>query len=217
MKLAPRRVAQAGPTTVLRPIVALDIDGTMAIYHAWFLWFAALYTGKEFGVGYDGTVPLHRFMGVSKERYRQIKLAYRQGGMKRSMPMYDGAADLARDVRAAGAEVWVCTTRPYLRLDNIDPDTRHWLRRNRIQYDGVLFGERKYQDLCALVGSARVVAVLDDLPEQVVAARAWELPAWLVERTHNRGTGLPTLPSLSAAREEFLGSITRWKEEHDVH
>jgi phosphoglycolate phosphatase-like HAD superfamily hydrolase len=218
VKLAPRRVLRAGPDTVLRPVVALDIDGTMALYHSWFLWFAELYVGRDMPPvhAYDGSVPLHRFMGVSKERYRQIKLAYRQGGLKRSMPAYDGAAELTRDVRAAGAEVWVCTTRPYLRLDNIDPDTRHWLRRNRIQYDGVLFGEKKYADLKALVGSGRVVAVLDDLPEQVTTARALGLPAWLVERAHNRGTGLPSLSGLAAARTTVLGRITEWKVSHDV-
>lgn len=216
MKLAPRRVAQAGPDTVLRPVVALDIDGTLAMYHTWFLWFAGMYIGRPMPAGYDGSVPLHKFMGVSKTRYRQIKLAYRQGGLKRSMPVYPGARELAHSSRAAGAEVWVCTTRPYLRLDNIDPDTRHWLLRNRIQYDAVLFGEKKYADLRALVGSGRVVAVLDDLPEQVTAATTLGLPAWLAEREHNRGTGLPSLPSLVAARTTILGSITRWKEDHDV-
>lgn len=216
MKLAPRRVAQVGPDTVLRPIVALDIDGTMAYYHEWFLWFASLYTGKSMPATYDGSAPLHRVMGVSKDRYRQIKLAYRQGGMKRSMPVIPGARELAHASRAAGAEVWVCTTRPYLRLDNIDPDTRHWLRRSRIQYDGVLFGEKKYADLKALVGSSRVVAVLDDLPEQVTAARALGLPAWLGEREYNRGTGLPSLPGLAAARTTVLGRINEWKASHDV-
>jgi phosphoglycolate phosphatase-like HAD superfamily hydrolase len=155
-------------------------------------------------------------MNVSKSRYREIKLAYRQGGMKRSMPMVVGADVLARDARAAGAEVWVCTTRPYLRLDTIDPDTRHWLRRHGIQYDGVLFGERKYADLRALVGSGRVVAVLDDLPEQVTTALALGLPAWLVERSYNRGTGLPSLPGLAAARAEVLGRITEWKVRNDI-
>lgn len=163
-------------------VVALDIDGNLCDYHAWFLQFAELYLGKKMPNPRDNTdgVPLYKWMGVSKQTYREVKLAYRQGGMKRSMPCYPGAADLCRTIRKMGVEVWICTTRPYLRLDNIDPDTRHWLRRNKIQYDGVLFGEHKYRDLVKIVGKDRVVAVMDDLPE-------------LLKQAQQVGAGLPIL------------------------
>lgn len=156
-----------------KPIVALDIDGTLGDYHGHFLRFAEQWTGKAMPKAKDNPgLPLYKFMHVTKPTYRACKLAYRQGGMKRSMPVYSGAAELTRYVRAKGAEVWICTTRPYLRLDNIDPDTRHWLRRNRIQYDGVLFGEKKYRDLAEIAGE-RVLMVVDDLPEMVEAARKY--------------------------------------------
>jgi hypothetical protein len=155
-----------------RPVVALDIDGTLGDYHRHFLEFAALWFNKpmpgpeEFNPG----LRLHRFMGVKLSDYRIAKLAYRQGGWKRWMPVYPGAAELTRAIRRAGAEVWICTTRPYLRLDNIDPDTREWLRRAKIQYDAVLFGEDKYRELYRQAG-LRVAAVLEDLPEQWEKAR----------------------------------------------
>jgi len=163
-----------------KPIVALDIDGTLGDWHRHFLTFAAQWTGRPMPAPEDINpgLPLHRHMGMSKATYRQCKLAFRQGGLKRSMPVYDGARELTVRLRKAGAEVYICTTRPYLRLDNIDPDTRHWLRRNGIQYDGVLFGEHKYRDLAKFVGADRIVAVLDDLPEmceqaaQVIGERA---------------------------------------------
>jgi hypothetical protein len=154
-----------------RPIVALDIDGTLGDYHRHFLEFAALWFDRpmpgpeEFNPG----LRLHRFMGVKLADYRTAKLAYRQGGWKRWMPVYPGAAELTRAIRRAGAEVWICTTRPYLRLDNIDPDTREWLRRAKIQYDAVLFGEDKYRELKRQAGN-RVAAVLEDLPEMWHAA-----------------------------------------------
>ncbi|XBA13396.1 phosphatase [Gordonia phage Xenia2] len=148
-----------------KPIIALDIDGTLGDYHGHFLRFAEAWYGRpmpnpsEINPG----LPLHKFMQTSKSTYRQCKLAYRQGGLKRSMPADPGASGLTRYIRQKlGAEVWICTTRPYLRLDNIDPDTRHWLRRNHIQYDGVVWGPHKYRDLAKRVGTDRIVAVLDD-------------------------------------------------------
>lgn len=161
-----------------KPIVALDIDGTLGDYHGHFLAFAEGWFGKSFPspTKVNPGLKLWEFMRVPLHEYRQCKLAYRQGGMKRTMPAYDGAADLTRVLRNEGAQVWICTTRPYMRLDNIDPDTREWLNRNGIEYDAVLFDELdvKYSKYTELKRQApgRVAAIADDLPELVVVARA---------------------------------------------
>lgn len=211
---------QPTPGTVLRPVVALDIDGTLGFYHEHFLAFASEWLQRTLPPYWDGSKPFWRLLGTSKTTYRQIKLCYRQGGLKRSMPVRGGAAELSRAIRQAGAEVWVCTTRPYLRLDNIDPDTRFWLRHNRIQYDGFLFGENKYRDLAQLVGIDRVVAVLDDEPEQIAKAAKLGLPVNLMRRTYNTtllgGSGWPVCLDLPQATEYFVQAIHKWREERGV-
>lgn len=162
----------------MKPIVALDIDGTLGDYHGHFLRFAEGWIGRPMPPADEMNPgqPLNVHMGVSKATYRQCKLAYRQGGLKRSMPVYEGASELTRGVRKAGAEVYICTTRPYLRLDNIDPDTRHWLRRNKIQYDAVLWGEHKYRTLVKQSQPGQVMAAVDDLPELVGQAISCGIP-----------------------------------------
>ena len=165
-----------------KPIVALDIDGTLGDYHSNFLEFADRYFASGCGSWMELSrkkdnpgLPLWEWMGISHRDYRDAKLAYRQGGWKRWMPCYEGAAELTEGIRAEGAEVWLCTTRPYLRLDNVDPDTREWLRRGRIQYDALLFDPAheedgtKYHELARQAG-ARVASVVDDLPEMIEAA-----------------------------------------------
>lgn len=168
------------------PVVALDIDGTLGNYHLHFTRFAAQWCGRDMPDPIENTdgVPLNKWLGMSKMTYRQCKLAYRQGGMKRSMPCYEGASELTRQLRKASVEVWICTTRPYLRLDNIDPDTRHWLRRNRIQYDNVLFGEHKYRDLHRQTNN-RVLFVVDDLPEMIEQAESQGMEAILRRQPYN--------------------------------
>ena len=173
-----------------KPVIALDIDGTLGDYHGHFLRFAEGYVGKpmpnpsEINPG----LLLYKHMHISRAAYRATKLAYRQGGLKRSMPVYPFAAELTQRIRKAGSEVWICTTRPYLRLDNIDPDTREWLRRNRIQYDAVLFGEAKYKELIRQVGSERIIAVADDLPEQTIKAYHLDIrPIFLIDQPYNKG------------------------------
>jgi len=163
-----------------KPVVALDIDGTLGDYHRHFLSFAQNWLGQPMPNPEDINpgLPLSVFMGVPHPIYRECKLAYRQGGLKRWMPVYPHAAELTRSIRDEDAEVWICTTRPYLRLDNIDPDTREWLGRNRIEYDAVIFEGveteagliTKYEDLVRQVGIDRIVAAVDDLPEQTFNA-----------------------------------------------
>jgi hypothetical protein len=169
-----------------KPVVGLDIDGTLGDYHGHFTRFAEQWCGRTMpdpSLNTDG-VPLFKWLGMSKATYRQCKLAYRQGGMKRSMPAYEGASELTHAMRKAGAEVWIATTRPYLRLDNIDPDTRHWLRRNKIQFDGVLYGHHKYRDLHRILGE-RVLFVVDDLPEMVDQALSLHMRAMLRRQPYN--------------------------------
>lgn len=160
----------------------------MGAYHAHFIRFAKEWTGKDMPSEYEptGGVPLYKYLGISRATYRRVKLAYRQGGLKRSMPVYPGMGDLTRSIRSKGCQVWIATTRPYLSLDNIEPDTKHWLtKRAHAQYDNVLFGEHKYRDLVKAVGRDRVVCVFDDLPEMIDQAVSLGLQAFIRTQPYN--------------------------------
>ncbi len=195
-----------------KPVVALDIDGTLGDYHGHFLKFAAEWYGRPMPAPdeINPGMPLHKFMRTSKKTYRECKLAYRQGGIERSMPVFQGATELTRDLRKAGAEVWLCTTRPYLKLDTQSPNTMHWLRRNHIQFDHLLSGPHKYSDLYHRVGSCRVVATLDDLPEMYAAAEKLKLKPWLRDQPYNRHITACRVPDLEWARERFVHHVNRW-------
>lgn len=200
------------------PVVALDIDGTLGDYHGHFLRFAEGWVGKPMPAPEDINpgLPLYRHMHISKSTYRECKLGFRQGGLKRSMPVYPGAAELCRSVRKTGAELWITTSRPYLRLDNIDPDTRHWLRRNGIQYDACIYGERKYRDLARIVGPNRVVAVLDDLPEMCDQATKLGIWAMIRDQPYNRHFQWHyRAKDLYEAQRTIMQEIKGWEYTHD--
>lgn len=212
----------------VKPIVAIDVDGTMGDYHGHFINFAIDYFGAEYSKdgtnSYVGNIPFSRWcmilFGVSLEEYRACKLAYRQGGMKRSMPIFEGARGLCWAVRDAGAELWITTTRPYLSLDNIVPDTVEWLRRHEIEYDGMLFDEDKYGVLAEKVDDRRVVAVLDDLPDMYDAAstRLWyghDVPI-LIMGHYNRAVRRPIMADLDSAADMVMARISWWRMQHDA-
>lgn len=162
----------------VKPIVCIDIDGTMGDYHRHFLDFAATYLGYN-GVlrtTYTGACEFKHWFckafDTDVRTFRDIKLAYRQGAQKRSMPVRPWARDTIKRLRDAGAEVWVTTTRPYMRLDNVDPDTRFWLKRHGIKFDYLLYDEHKYVALADRVDSARVCAVVDDQHDMLLEAQS---------------------------------------------
>jgi hypothetical protein len=208
----------------IKPVVALDIDGTMGMYHDHFLFYASGYLNQQIKDHYVGNQPFKEWFCAnyrcSTDVWHDIKLAYRQGGMKRTMPVYADAQLLADSVRAAGAELWVTTTRPYIRHDNIDPDTREWLRRNHITYDYMIYDGHKYKKLAQLVGSERVCAVLDDLLDELDEAEALfgkDVP--ILRRTkYNRAFQRPDTmqaTNLPMASRFIQYKIKKWREQYD--
>ena len=160
----------------VKPVVAIDIDGTLADYHSHFLRFISGYLNAQPGPDshYAGGISFREWTmatyGIDERTWRDAKLAYRQGAQKRSVPPYSGYNTPIRVARESGCEVWLTTTRPYLRLDGVDPDTRFWLDIHGLHYDGLLYDEDKYRVLADRVDPGRVIMVLDDLPEQYDAA-----------------------------------------------
>lgn len=197
-----------------RPVVALDVDGTIAQYHEHFRQFAEQYLGRPLRCDWSRTKDdeFSEALGLHKATYRDIKLAYRQGGMKRSLPLYEGAKELVDAIHEAGAEVWFCTTRPWQRLDNIDPDTRHFFDRNQLTFEGLIYGENKYQDLVEIVGRERIVCVLDDLPDLIMQAREQGLRTWMIQRAHNGHApdDIRYCGDLGAAKRQIVRDIEKW-------
>jgi len=209
---------------VIKPVVAVDVDGTLGDYHRHFLVFARHYFGrhdKPIAAFYDGSESFRLWVSeqwdLSDKDWHDVKLAYRQGGMKRTMPIFEGAAELCAEINDEEAELWITTTRPYLSLDNIVPDTVEWCRRHEIAYSGILFDDDKYATLAERVDSRRVVAILDDLPEMVEAATAIfgaDVPI-LCRGTFNRAVRTPLMTDLATAPDIILPRIRDWRERYD--
>lgn len=203
----------------LAPVVALDIDGTLGDYYEHMRWFSELYLQRPVQLDWTRTginAEFSEALGLDKETYRQVKLAFRQGGMKRCLPAFPGVDTLSRLIREHyGCQLWIATTRPWMRLDNIDPDTQFWLKNKIGRVDGVIYGEDKYLDLVDIVGKERIVGVVDDLPENVVAAQALGLRAAVRVGDHNRAW-LRSHPETNCVlgTSEMISIIERWVEDH---
>lgn len=209
---------------IVMPVAAFDIDGTMGNYHDHFLDFADSYLGVNpvDRWSYDGSSSFSQwFMFMYQQDYRtwhDIKLAYRQGAMKRFMPEFGAMCDVARCADEMGMEVWVTTTRPYLRMDNIDPDTREWLRRNRIPFSGLIYSENKYADLAERIDAGRVVSVFEDqvdMYDQAIATFGCVAP-FLVKTQWNRATSRKNQGAAPQAIRHLSNTLYTWRSVHET-
>lgn len=217
---APRRMNGTNSSQhVERPVFGVDIDGTLGLYHEHFTRFAEGWLGRSLNdpKEYVGG-PFWSYLGLSKATYRKVKLAYRRGGLKRSMPVADGASVLTSSLRKRGAIIVLCTTRPYLSMENIDEDTRHWARRNKIAHDQIMWGEHKYQDLSRLFGPERIVATLDDDTALAQQSADCGLSSFLVDRSYNQANGNYVnwirVPSLYDAKLILHSCLDLWEKEN---
>ena len=191
------------------PVLALDVDGTIADYYSHFKWFAELYLQEQLSVDWSGTEEFSEALGLDLNMYRNIKLAYRQGGMKRSIPPLDPQlSSVIPLIRShLGAQIWICTTRPWQRLDNIDPDTQFWLNKNIGRVDGVIYGEDKYEDLIDIVGKDRILGVVDDLPENIRRASSLGLRSAIYAGEHNDSWRKSVSPGVTSVVHSSVGIL----------
>jgi len=156
----------------IRPIVAVDIDGTLSEYHRKLTAFATDYWNKKIpsGIVWNGHGDFEDWLGLTREQYQEAKLAYRQGGYKRTAEWQPGAEEFMARLGLLNVEVWITTTRPWNRLDSVDPDTRFWLDRHGVHYDHLLYDDHKYKRLSEIVDPGRVIAVVEDLPDMTAEA-----------------------------------------------
>jgi 5'(3')-deoxyribonucleotidase len=196
------------------PVVFLDIDGTLGDHHSHFKRCAAMYTGRNEILDRIPGKDFARSLGLGKPLYREIKLAYRRGGWKRSMPVFPYAQELTRNVRKVATLV-LATTRPWLNHDGIDKDTVHWCRRHGITYDYLFFGgHHKYRAAVHAYADydGMAVAALDDLPEMVWQAIDVGVEcAMLRSASHNlEEQDLARIFSLEGAEEAIMETIDNW-------
>lgn len=205
---------------VILPVVAVDIDGTIAQYHEPFQNMQSDYFARpRRPMVWDGRGDFENYLELNREQFDQVKLAYRQGGFKRWAPPWPAALSSLKNSQklltqlGKPFELWLTTTRPYLRLDSIDPDTRFWLGAVGLKFDRLLYDEHKYLRLHEIVED-RLCCIVDDLPEMVTEGLKVCKRSYMVARQHNLAfrQDVPTVisdvfiyPAIRRAVEEWYG------------
>jgi NTP pyrophosphatase (non-canonical NTP hydrolase) len=118
-------------------------------------------------VDLDGCVadlgPLEaRLKGLTIVEQEGIKKDFRRGGGFRDLPMVEGAQDGLAELRRMGYQIAFITARPYRHHKRLYADTVEWLKKNRIEYELLLFRRDKAEALVDHIFPARPVCFVED-------------------------------------------------------
>jgi len=115
-------------------IVALDLDGVLVAYPE--AWVAFINSNSD-----DYYADLNDAKNrIPFNRYKELKLKYRTSGIKATLPMNDGAAELTKELRKQGYTIIILTARPIYEVKEVFRDTLYWLKTNKIEHDLLFAG-----------------------------------------------------------------------------
>jgi hypothetical protein len=217
---------------VTAPVVGIDIDGSLGAYHDHFVWFLNTIYFPDMNIQPRWSLAMRGefsdALRMPKDEYRRAKLAFRQGGLKRCLPQFpvdiekDGIHADIQYIRSLGIRVIITTKRPWLRLDNIDPDTQYWLDENVGEVDGVIYDDDKHLALIESFGLENILGILDDLPDVIERAVELGIPTVLRRGAHNHWwlvrerDRLPVVVPAVTRLKDFTHHVEEWKEDWDA-
>jgi len=97
---------------------------------------------------------------LSKEEYNTTKNEYRRSGIKRNLKVIDAAKDAINTIKQF-AEIIILTSRPIQEQNVIN--TKHWLLKNSISHDKLLFVRHK-DDFLPVPNNGSKIFIIDDDP-----------------------------------------------------
>ena len=118
-------------------IAAIDIDGVIADWEKGyinFIWENTMFVPKSTKLA-KAEIP--------KQLMMETKEKFRLSGKKRDLELIPGAKEFIDWLKDQGYYVILLTARPYKEYSRIYSDTLHWLKKNNIQYDLIIWNEKK--------------------------------------------------------------------------
>lgn len=163
-------------------IVALDIDGVLSDYPRCFYEFVMVRTSVDVE-DYDELDSYKAFGGAFDPiELAALKDEYRQSGAKRDIPTMQGAVAFTQALRSMGYKIVLLSSRPVKKYSRMFSDTLHWLNKNRVPYDAIMWDENKECRLIDEFGD-KVVMFVDDEPVNVARVSASGIRARLFTET----------------------------------
>jgi hypothetical protein len=139
-----------------KKIAFIDIDGILCQWPKPFIDFANYKMNESFCSIKDIIKKYDQLV------FNNLKLEYRLSGIKRTIPIIDGAVDFVNKLKENDYFVVLLTARPYKTVFRIYSDTLYWLESNNIKYDAIIWDENKETFILKYFMNNNIKFVVDD-------------------------------------------------------
>ena len=171
-------------------IAAVDIDGVLADYPRSFVEYVNHELGTQYTVDSVVSYDVYTSLGLSVEIGMYLKDRYRETGQKRFIPVLPGAREFLQRLQAEGYTIVLITARPYEQYSRIYADTLEWLARNDLEYDFLIFHEKKEEYLVNSIGNGAIRFFVDDVAGNANTVSMLGIPCYLLNRPYNSGVDI---------------------------
>jgi uncharacterized HAD superfamily protein/NTP pyrophosphatase (non-canonical NTP hydrolase) len=166
-------------------IAGIDIDGVLGDYPRSFVEFI----NEQLGTTYDyrtvKSYDVGAALGLPPEVSASLKHMYRETGQKRFIPVIEGAKQFLDELKYMGYIVVLLTSRPYQQYKRIYGDTQYWLAEGKLQYDAILWDERKGERLIQEFGRDKVEFFVDDVGNFANGISDAGMKCYLINKPYN--------------------------------
>lgn len=145
-----------------KPVAIIDIDGILTDYPQCFLDWVF----EKYNLRFNSIDNMQDSMTI--EKYNVIKFEYRSSGVKRNLPLKEGAEniiDFMEILESLGYDIWIVSTRPSMCRE----DTEAWLNQNGITYHHLRLVSNKRQYIKWLISKGhKIHVIIDDKIHELV-------------------------------------------------
>ena len=174
-------------------VCGLDIDGVLNYYPEPWLDFLNGWLDSDF------TDLNHAKSIVPYQLYRDIKWEYRESGVKRELSPRAGAKELTHELKERGYTILVLTSRPFDNHKGLFKQTIDWLHGNDLQYDGIIFGSNKLQEV--IHKAPNLSFLIEDHRFYANMVAQWGYEVFLMDNQYNQGTLLSRVTRIKNLQE----------------
>jgi len=153
-------------------VCAVDIDGVLADYPAYWVDYVEKATGRVF----DGETAWDRKacmeVEISPVMLSHLKDQYRRSGEERNVPLIDDyVPSFMRALKGAGYDVVAISARPAKRYHNLPGDTLYWMTHHGMNVDALFFDDEKHVTITKYVPKLKFI-IEDEFPNALKVARS---------------------------------------------
>lgn len=160
-------------------VCVFDIDGVLNYYPKTWVDFVNASLCKDFKTLSEVKNSL------SYSEYKKLKEEYRTSGVKENLCVKKEAKEVINKLRDEGFKIIIISARPVIKYSSLYKQTTNWLEKNGIEYDNLIFSERKQFEVIKYYPNMSFMVEDNRMISNIVGGLGYKV--YLLDNEYNQG------------------------------